>query len=1070
MEHSQHWLPPLIAAADQLDQYGNNFLQKQIIGHIENGRVFGEIHPHRSDYGGTRSLRFSYSHPPLQQMPKHDETLAPLIRGVFLPEEGDIWASLDYSQQEFRLVVHFAAQKNLPGAAAARDRYSNEPNFDIHAHASELTGGIVTRQDGKTFNFMTIYGAGPETTAKQIKKPLAETKTLLDLYSAKMPFITRLSDAYKNTAQHKGYFTLFSGACRHFNLWFPGGRWEKGAGPCDRTEAERRTHDPSHPWYGRQLWRAEGYKALNYLIQSAAAIQTKEWMRACFREGVVPLLQMHDALELSVASPDTAEMVARLGEEVIKLDVPMRVDVSYGRNWGDAKHTWAECAHAHRASRDDSCLDRVNGAAVLPPLAPSVDAPAEPEPPADELLPWQQLPAHICARCKLDPPDGTERLSAYNDQWLHPGCEDELLSLRLAEEGISDPAPASEPPPPPQSPPPASSGNSHGGNGQVKQDDSKTAAERRTHADEHAGEPFDDLYLRKQGYRLTNAFDYTLADRTLLYQQNRYELPVGFKPSKKRPRKQFLPSHHANGIKVFGPTARRVIYNWPAIMHAAPGSFILVAEGEKNADILIKAGLLATTVLSHKWTPECIAALTGHHVIVLADHDDTGKEGAAIAARAQKDLAPIAASTRIVPAMHLWKHLPSGTPAPKPNDDVEDWIRHGGDVRRLLDICLEVPAAGIISAKPFRFRAEADIPRWDWLYGNLLLRGEVARTAATGGTGKSSLSIVEALAMTSGRTLLNETVTKPLRVILINLEDTPDTMEKRIAAVMRHYGLTPADIGDRLIVLAKGEVKIKVARQLRSGDVERDEAIIKALTRLMIEHAADVLSIDSFIRTHKVHENDNSAIQEVVECFEDIAQGANGAVHLWHHNRKPGGEKATIESARGASAFIDACRTARVLDGMQAKEHEQLLGIAPDMLPAVFYFRAFSGKRSFAPPADQSDWFKRESLILANGDNVGIATLWTYPATQDAIAPEIATAVIREIGDGMPNRQRFTNHNAATNRAAWPIVQKHCPDKTEDQCRRIIAAWIKQGLLYVDEYHDPTRRTQQSGLFAREGE
>jgi DNA polymerase I-like protein with 3'-5' exonuclease and polymerase domains len=1065
MQHSQHWLPPLVAAADQLDQYGDNFLQKQIIDHIENGRVYGEIHPHRSDYGGTRSLRFSYSHPPLQQMPKHDEVLAPLIRGVFLPEEGEAWASCDYSQQEFRLVVHFAAQKNLPGAATARDRYSNEPNFDIHAHASELTGGTVTRQDGKTFNFMTIYGAGPETIALQIKKPLAETRMLLDLYSEKMPFITRLADACKNAGQRDGYFTLFNGARRHFNLWYPGGRWEEGAGPCERSEAERRMRDPGHPWYGRQLWRAEGYKALNYLIQSAAAIQTKLWMRACFREGVVPLLQMHDALELSVSSPEVAETAARIGEAIVKLEVPMRVDVNYGRSWGDAKHTWPEL-HGRSDSRQAAGIDRANGCAVLLPL-PAVEPPG-PEPQADEAPPW----AHICARCKLDPPDGTEHLSAYNDLWLHQRCEDEMLSERLAEEGISDPAPVAEPPPPLQPakpPPPVPPGGNgpHGGNGQATGHDSKTAAERNTHAEEHAGEPFDDVYLRRQGYRLTNVFNYTLADLALLYQQNRYELPANFKPGKKRPRKQFLPSHQANGVKVFGPTVRRAIYNWPAVMHAAPGSFVFITEGEKNADMLIKAGLLATTVLSHKWTPECVAALTGHHPIILADHDESGKEGAAIAARAQKALAPVAASTRIAPLLHLWKRLPNGAPAPKPNDDVEDWIRHGGDVQQLLDICLEIPAAGAIDGAPFQVRAETEIPRWEWLYGNLLLRGEVAGTCATGGTGKSLLSIVEALALVSGRTLLNEAVTRPLRVILINLEDTRNTMEKRIAGVMRFYELTAADIGDRLIVLGKGEVKIKVARQLRSGDVERNETAIKALTKLMLKHRGDVLSIDSFIRAHKVNENDNSAIQEVVECFEDIAQGANGAVHLWHHTRKPGGEKATIESARGASAFMDACRSGRVLDMMTEKERNELADINPEMLPAPFYFRAFSGKRSFAPPAEQSDWFRRESLTLANGDNVWVAVLWKYPANQDDVPPETVKAIIDEIDQGMPNGSRYSNHHKATARQAWPLVQKHCPGKTERQCRRLIAGWSNRGLLYEERYFDQASRKEQGGLVAR---
>ena len=142
-----------------------------------------------------------------------------------------------------------------------------------------------------------------------------------------------------------------------------------------------------------------------------------------------------------------------------------------------------------------------------------------------------------------------------------------------------------------------------------------------------------------------------------------------------------------------------------------------------------------------------------------------------------------------------------------------------------------------------------------------------------------SISIVEALAMASGRQLLHDSVpSTPLRVVLINLEDRRNTMDKRIAAVMRHYGLKKADIGDRLIVLAKGEVKFKVAVQTGPGNVERNEAAITALTDFMIKKQADVLSIDSFIRTHSVNENDNSSMQEVVECFEAIAVEANCAV------------------------------------------------------------------------------------------------------------------------------------------------------------------------------------------------
>lgn len=309
-----------------------------------------------------------------------------------------------------------------------------------------------------------------------------------------------------------------------------------------------------------------------------------------------------------------------------------------------------------------------------------------------------------------------------------------------------------------------------------------------------------------------------------------------------------------------------------------------------------------------------------------------------------------------------------------------------------------------ITATPYDFPAEETLPRDDWFYGKHQLRGEVAGTVAKGGTGKSNLGIVEALEMASGKKLLHDTVREaiPLRVVLINLEDKRIRMAKRIAAVMRHYGLTKEDIGDRLILFAKGEIKIKIATLYR-GQVKRNEKLIAALIKMMVKNKADVLSIDSFIRTHGINENDNSAIQDVVECFEDIAEGANCAIHLWHHSRKTGGEKATVEDARGASAFIDACRSARVLETMSRKERDDLLPIVPDLKDPGYYFRSFNGKRNFAPPADQSDWFQFVSVILNNagteffddeGDNVGVVTPWYYPQVN---IPKLTEADINHV-------------------------------------------------------------------------
>src|SRR5262249_33147890 len=533
-----------------------------------------------------------------------------------------------------------------------------------------------------------------------------------------------------------------------------------------------------------------------------------------------------------------------------------------------------------------------------------------------------------------------------------------------------------------------------------------------------------------------------------------------------KPHKRFIPHRMVRGVDTTGAGDRRVIYNWPAIMHAGPGSTVFVAEGENKASLAIeKGGLLATTVLSHAWTPECAAALTGDHVIILADHDTPG---ARYARDARNALAAVAASTRIVPTAHLWKYLPTGAPELEPESgaDLVDWVNLGGDLSKLLDICREIPAEGVISAEPYQFPAEADIPPWEWLYGRHLLRGGVSLPTATGGTGKSTLSMVEARAMPGGRALLGSTVPAPLRVILITLEDARATMDKRIAAAMRHYGLTPADVGDRLIVIGKNEVKIKVAQQLRSGAVERNAQTIRALTQLAIEHRADVLSVDSLIRAHEVNENDNSALLEVIECFETVAR-ARCAVHLWHHNRKLGGERATIDAARGASAIMDAGRSGRALETMTAKEREQLAQIQPDMLSPGHYFRAFNGKRSFAPPVEESDWLAIPSRGLANGEEVGVVPRGTYPASQATVTPEVAEAIVAEIDRGMPSGQRFSNDNAATKRAAWPIVQRHCPDKTGDQCRRIVAGWVKQGSLYEDEYDDPVYGKPRKGLFAR---
>ena len=268
------------------------------------------------------------------------------------------------------------------------------------------------------------------------------------------------------------------------------------------------------------------------------------------------------------------------------------------------------------------------------------------------------------------------------------------------------------------------------------------------------GEKFDDTKLC-ENYERT-VYSYTLPDGIIVNQQCRYDdlspIPGADRPAKQfRPRRPLFPginliedTQHelTNQDCVFGPGPRRVIYNWPAIVKAGPPGPVFVCMGEKNAQDLIDRKLLATTVISGKWTDECVGALAGFELFILEDNDAKGREQAA---KAQALLSAVAKSTRIVTAAHLWRHLPPEHAEKKPEEtaDVSNWLELDGDASKLIEICREVRAEDEIAAEPHVFVAAKDISLWDFLYGRHLLRGEVSLTAGVSGTGKSSKSIAD---------------------------------------------------------------------------------------------------------------------------------------------------------------------------------------------------------------------------------------------------------------------------------------------------------------------------------------
>lgn len=330
MTKHEHWLPQLVSKAEALDMAINKFIKGYIVGYNFNGRLHASINQYRGEEGGTRTFRFSYSDPPLQQMPARDDFLAPLIRGLFLPEEGELWAASDYSQQEYRLIVHFAYLLKCRRAAEAVKLYNDDPSTDFHILVSEWTG--LDRKPAKDTNFAKAFGAGRKKFAAMIGKTEEEASAIYDQYDEELPFVSQVSKEVKKVADRRGYIRLLDGARSHFDLWEPS--WRERDEPYHPARPLAQAKDV---WGDdRRLRRAFTHKGLSRLIQGSAARQTKMAMRECYRAGLIPLVQMHDELGHSISSPRDGRRVQELMRDAVQLSVPMKVDCEVGPTWGEA--------------------------------------------------------------------------------------------------------------------------------------------------------------------------------------------------------------------------------------------------------------------------------------------------------------------------------------------------------------------------------------------------------------------------------------------------------------------------------------------------------------------------------------------------------------------------------------------------------------------------------------------------------------------------------------------------------------------------------------------------------------
>jgi DNA polymerase I-like protein with 3'-5' exonuclease and polymerase domains len=325
LHNSKHEISQLIVQAREINKFHNTFLQG-ILKYEHKGRVHAEINQLRSDNGGTVSGRLSMSNPNLQQLPARNKEFGPKIRGLFLPEEGHKWGSFDYSQQEPRMVVHYAASigDGYEGSQELVAAYENA-SADFHQTVADLCG--IERTQAKTIGLGLMYGMGKNKLAASLGLSKEDADILISKYNRKVPFVKMLSDRCMKKANDDGVIRTKKGRKCRFDKWETK---DWGLHMADTEENIRAK-------YGKDnMKRAYTYKALNRLIQGSAADQTKQAIVSCAEAGHLPILQIHDELCFNIKDEQQAKEIKNIMENCMEFKVPSVVDVSLGDDFGQA--------------------------------------------------------------------------------------------------------------------------------------------------------------------------------------------------------------------------------------------------------------------------------------------------------------------------------------------------------------------------------------------------------------------------------------------------------------------------------------------------------------------------------------------------------------------------------------------------------------------------------------------------------------------------------------------------------------------------------------------------------------
>jgi DNA polymerase I-like protein with 3'-5' exonuclease and polymerase domains len=1022
-------LEDVVQQFPEFDGLAEHYILGRRLGQLANGKKawLNHIGPDQRIHGGlihigTPHHRAKHLDPNLAQVPnpKKGKPLATECRALFRTQNKWLFVCCDQAGLQDRAFAHYLAE--FDGGAYARAFVGG---LDTH-WASVLALGLVQpqtardkankfhtalREGAKSFRYGFLFGAQAKRAGIIIRDTIRAAMTVNPHSDLIERFFRGKSAPDEQTLARVGREAL--------------DRFEAATPGLRQLRESLRRQANQYGWLpgldGRRIPVQALYTVLNYAVTSAEAVICKYWLvavydelHARFRYGwdsdVVIVAWTHDEIA-ACCRPEISDQVgeimvrhAKAAGEHFAFRCPLDADFSVGRSWaGEAINK----SNKTSATPELPKMGIVSGSNVeLDTAGPDIRTPDQRDSTHDET----KAPIEEIFDSAAQPLESLEALLAQ-----YGGKND-------ATTGKHDQPKPAPPPHPRQTS--STTGSPHGSSGQPR----GQVLARFVYDDPNRTDP-----------------NYLLVEKRI----------------DGAGKKAFWQYHRANGSWVLGVEGtyaeRKIPYRLGALktaLAADPNFELQIAEGEKDAETLAGFGLVATTNPggANQFTDDIVAWLRVLGVSKVVLHEDNDEAGRKRTAKIASGISNFAA-VRVV----RYTELPEG-------GDVTDWVELGHSQQELRE---RIAAAEVYAPELDEWDTGDDMTIPDprpWIMGGQFCRTFLSGLVAPGASGKTALRITQAIGLAANKPITSQHIFHRRRVLIVSFEDDRAELNRRILATCMHHGIPRRDLKGWLFAACPKGLKLL---EMHKGD-RVVGALEPALRRAIERRKPDLVILDPFVKLHALGENDNAAMDAVADLLVQLAHEYNIAIDSPAHTRKGMTAAGDADARRGASAVRDASRLDYTLIPMSEDEADAF-GIMPE--ERRFYLRLDSAKVNLLPPAASASWFRLVDVRLGNctadypeGDQVQTVESWTPPDMWAGMDPEELKAVLEEINAGLPNGQRYSSVNAARGRAAWPIVQQHFPYKTEVQCKGIIRAWMKKGVLYEENYEDPVVRRTAKGL------